>query len=323
MEILDRRGDPELAEIYVARMREDPFSLVEFVDAVDPRYSREEKWVITVSTQFGCPIRCLICDAGGFYRGNLTADEILSEIDYVVKRRAPSGTIGSRKFKIHFARMGEPALNPALLDVLERLPSLYRAPGLIPCIPTIAPASAAGWFEELLRIKRRLYGGGHFQLQFSVNSTDEGTRDSMMPVKKWSCRQIAEFGEQWYSPGDRRVVLNFALARGVEVDPGALARHFTPQCFMVKLTPVNPTESALRSGFRTVLSGANPDGAAGLVEELGRLGFECVVSIGDDREIAIGSNCGQAAYAVLRREGAQGMIARGNSLSGRRPLMNN
>ena len=320
MEILDRKGNPDLAEIYVARLREDPLSLVEFVDAVDPRYPREEKWVITVSTQFGCPVKCLMCDAGGFYRGNLTADEILSEIDAIVRKRAPSGVIGSGKFKIHFARMGEPALNPAVLEVLGRLPSCYRAPGLIACIPTIAPASASGWFEELLRIKRPHYMDGHFQLQFSINSTDEDARDGMMPVAKWSLHEIADYGARWYSRGDRRVVLNFALAEGIEVDPRAIARHFSPQIFMIKLTPVNPTKTALRSGFRTVLSGAAPDRAAGLVGELEGRGFGCVVSIGDDREIAIGSNCGQAASMVLRREAVRRTTAREVAAGGHEPL---
>jgi 23S rRNA (adenine2503-C2)-methyltransferase len=306
MEIVDCRGDSQLAEIYVARLRDDPLSVVEFVDAVDPRFPREEKWVITVSTQFGCPIRCLICDAGGFYRGNLTADEMLAQIDSVVrKRQGDRRAIRTSKFKIHFARMGEPALNPAVLEVLERLPGIYDARGLIPCIPSIAPAAAAGWFEGLLAIKRRLYGHGHFQMQFSVNSTDPAARDAMMPVRKWSLGEIAAFGRRFHDAGDRKVVLNFALARGVEVDPDVIARSFDRDRFMVKLTPVNPTESAVRNGYGSVLSAADPNAAADLVAAIRDRGFDCIVSIGDEREIAIGSNCGQAASVVMKREASR------------------
>jgi 23S rRNA (adenine2503-C2)-methyltransferase len=307
MEILDSRGDSNLAEVFVARLRDDPLSVVEFVDAVDPRYPRQEKWVVTVSTQFGCPVKCLICDSGGFFRGNLTADEILAEIDYVVCRRQPDRRITNGKFKIHFARMGEPALNPSLLEVLERLPVLYDAPGIIPCIPTIAPAGTEGWFARLLEIKQRLYGGGHFQLQLSINSTDPKTRDVMMPVRKWSLEQLADYGRTFYEPGDRKVVLNFALARGVAVDPAEIRRIFNPEAFMVKLTPVNPTDTAVKNGYETILSGAEPHKAQGLVWALESAGFECVISIGDDREIAIGSNCGQAASVVLKQE-AQGLL---------------
>ena len=306
MEILDRRGTGHLAEIYVARLRDDPLSVVEFVDAVDPRFPREEKWVITVSTQIGCPIRCLICDAGGFYRGNLTADEILAQIGRVVQgRQGERRAIRAPKLKIHFARMGEPALNPAVLEVLERLPAVYDAPGLIPCIPTVAPAAAAGWFEDLLAIKRRWYAGGRFQLQFSINSTDPRARDALMPVEKWGLREIAAYGRRFHDPGDRKVVLNFALAAGVEADPDVIARSFDPDRFLVKLTPVNPTESAVRNGYGSVLSASAPDAAAGLAAALEGRGFDCIVSIGDDREIAIGSNCGQAASVVLKREAAR------------------
>ncbi len=124
----------------------------------------------------------------------------------------------------------------------------------------------------------------------------------MMPVKKWDMERIARFGEQWYEPQDRKIVLNFALARGVELDPDVLARHFSPHVFMVKLTPVNPTDSSVHNGLETVLSGSCPDSARTIVDSLSRLGFDCVVSIGDEREIAIGSNCGQAATVAMKKQ---------------------
>ncbi len=297
--VLEVRGRPDLAEVFVARLRPDAGSLVEFVDAIDPRYPREEKWVVTVSTQFGCPIRCAMCDSGGHYAGDLTADEILAQIDYVVRRRAPDGRIPCPKFKIHFARMGEPALNPAVIDVLERLPDPYDAQGLMACIPTVAPRAAGDWFDDLLDVKRRRYRG-RFQLQFSINSTDPAIRDRLMPVAKWDLDEIAAYGRLFFEPGDRRVVLNFALARGVPVDPGAVAAVFDPERFVAKLTPVNPTEAAAANGLETVLSAAAPDAADRLVERFAALGFDAVVSIGEAEEIAIGSNCGQAV-AGLRR----------------------
>jgi 23S rRNA (adenine2503-C2)-methyltransferase len=300
MEILEHKGNPELAEIYVARMRSSPLSLVEFVDAIDPRYSRKQKWVVTVSTQFGCPVQCLFCDSGGFFDGNLTADEILAEIDHVVRRRAPDGRIDCAKFKIHFARMGEPSLNDAMLDVLERLPGIYDAPGLIPCIPTVAPRSAGAFFEKLLAIKRGLYDGGHFQLQFSVNTTDVELRDRLMPVKKWGFGEIRDYAERWYGPGDRKVVLNFALSPDNPVDPDVIVSSFDPRTSMVKVTPINPTDMAVSNGFRTMLSAEDPHGADALVDELGERGFDCVISIGEAEEIEIGSNCGQAASRIVR-----------------------
>ena len=309
MEILETKGNPDLAEVFIAQLRADPRSIVEFVDAIDPRYPREEKSVCTVSTQFGCPVSCLMCDSGDFFAGNLTAEEIFSEIDFVVGRRWPDRRIDSRKFKIHFARMGEPALNPAVLDVLEQLPERYEVPGLIPCIPTIAPASAADWFERMLEIKKRLYMDGHFQLQLSINSTDPKIRDWLMPVKKWDLPELARYGSRFFDPGDRKVVLNFALARGLPVDHLVIREYFNPERFMIKVTPVNPTDIAVGNVFETIISAAHPDAADELVEKLGELGFDCVVSIGDEEEIAIGSNCGQAAARLLRARRAGESVA--------------
>jgi len=207
--------------------------------------------------------------------------------------------------------MGEPALNPAVLEVLERLPGIYDAPGMIPCIPTIAPSSASGWFEKLLAIKRRLYPGGRFQLQFSINSTDEAARDLMMPVKKWDLKQVADYGVRFYEEGDRKVVLNFALAKGVEVDPDVIEDRFPREKFIVKLTPVNPTETAVKNGYETILSEACPGNARDLVRAIDQRGFDCVVSIGDGREIEIGSNCGQAASVILKQETGRNVLAAG------------
>ena len=78
---------------------------------------------------------------GVFTRASPAHAEILSQIDFLVRQRFPDGAIPCKQFKIQFARMGEPALNPAVLEVLERLPDLYQAPGLIPSISTVAPAS--------------------------------------------------------------------------------------------------------------------------------------------------------------------------------------
>jgi len=304
--ILEVKGNPDLAEVYVARLRDDPRTLVEFVDSVDPRFPREEKWVVTVSTQFGCAMRCAMCDSADYFAGNLTAEEILAEIDHVVSKRIPSGIIPSEKFKVQFARMGEPSLNPAVLEVLERLPATYDAPGLMPCLATIAPRAAGGWFARLKEIKDRHYGGGRFQLQFSINSTDPDTRQRLMPASKWSLEQIAEYGREWYAPGDRRVTLNFVLAEDIPVDPDLVARLYDPERFIVKVTPLNPTDRARDHELVPTLLPSDPNAADELAEAFEARGFDCIVSIGAEEEIRIGSNCGQAV-ARWRREEAAGV----------------
>src|SRR3972149_3149112 len=158
-------GNAQIAMVYIADFGQG--RAVEFVEAIQPPLPREKKWVLMVSTLFGCPVKCRMCDAGGTYHGKLTGEDIFAQIDYLVQKRYPGGFIPVEKFKIQFARMGEPSFNPAVLEVLTELPNRYRAAGLIPSLSTIGPSGVDGFFDRLLEIKDSLYSKGQFQFQFS------------------------------------------------------------------------------------------------------------------------------------------------------------
>jgi 23S rRNA (adenine2503-C2)-methyltransferase len=281
-------GSEDVAVVYVAEAEGGRH--VEFVESVEPPLTRGEKWVLIVSTLFGCPGGCRFCDAGGSYGGKLSAEEILFQTDYMIDRRYADRRVPAAKFKVQMARMGEPSLNGAVLDVLEELPSRYDAPGLMPAISTIAPAGREAFFERLLEISRGLYGG-RFQLQFSLHTTDPEKRDWLVPPKKWDLETIAAYGERFFLEGGRKITLNFALAEGMPLDAAALFRHFDPAKFLVKLTPVNPTCEAERSGVKSsIIPGADPERVTSPLRDAG---YEVIVSIGELEENHIGSNCGQ------------------------------
>jgi len=242
MRVIAHAGKEDVAMVYIVELSKG--RLVECVEAIQPPLTRQDKWVLLISTLFGCPVGCQMCDAGGSYHGKLSADEILAQIDFLVQKRFPGQKITSRQFKIQFARMGEPALNPAVLEVLDQLPQRYEAPGLIPSLSTIAPLGQEAFFERLLEIKQFHYQNGAFQFQFSIHTTDAAQRDRLIPVKKWSFTQMAAFGERFYQPGDRKVTLNFALTDGLAVDERILLQHFSPEIFLIKITPLNPTYRA-------------------------------------------------------------------------------
>lgn len=152
-------------------------------------------------------------------------------------------------------------------------------------------------------VRRGLYADREFQLQLSVNSTDEAHRDRLMPVPKLSLGELGSYARCFHAgmPG-RKVALNFALTEGIAVDAEAIARHFDPTCCCVKVTPLNPTQRSAQTGLCTALPPEAPGRAQALCEALSARGFEVIVSIGDVRENAIGSNCGMA---VRRFEAAQ------------------
>ena len=291
MRVVASTGREDIALVYILDLGSEKW--VECVQALQPPLPVEQKWVLLVSTMFGCPVRCKMCDAGGFYAGKATAEEIFAQIDFLVRQRFPDGRIPSRQFKIQFARMGEPALNMAVLDVLEQLPRRYHAPGCMPSVSSIAPHGSEAFFERLLEIKQAYYPGGSFQFQFSLHTTDLRLRDEIIPVRKWSFQQMADYGERFYAPGDRKITLNFALAQGNPLEADVLRRYFSPEKFLIKITPLNPTHPARENRRSSYIDPGDESGADPLVSSLEGAGYQVIVSIGEVEENRIGSNCGQ------------------------------
>ncbi|MFC2079531.1 radical SAM protein [Candidatus Bipolaricaulota bacterium] len=298
MRIVESTGRDDVAMVYVADIGQG--RLIEFVESLQPPIPPEEKWVLIVSVLLGCPIGCPICDAGGHYSGKLSKDEIIGQIDYLIRKRFPSGEVPVEKFKIQFARMGEPALNSAVLDVLEALPAKYHVPGLLPSISTIAPRGTDPFFERLLAIKNDHYGGGRFQLQFSIHSTDLASRSRLIPAAKWGFDEIAAYGKRFRAPDDRKIALNFALADGVPIDAATLARQFPVEDFLVKVTPLNPTHRAAENGLHSHVDAMDPEKEYESLLAIKNAGFEVILSIGEVEENQIGSNCGQYVERHLR-----------------------
>jgi len=288
MKVVGKSGDDSLATVFIAESESG--NHLEFVESIQPPVPREKKWVLIVSTLYGCPIKCRFCDAGSHYKGKVSAEDLFNQIDFMVKNRFPDGKIPIEKFKIQFARMGEPALNPNVLDVLEELPNRYDAPGLMPTISTIAPKGCDDFLSRVKTIKDKLYGS-RFQLQFSIHSTDSKLRDWIIPVQKWSLPQIAEYGKDFYQEGERKITLNFALAQDTPIDPDILLYYFSPEIFFIKITPINPTYQAHSNQMTSYI---NPNQEEyDTVKRLKQAGYDVLISIGQWEENQIGSNCGQ------------------------------
>ncbi len=288
MKIIAKAGNEKIATVYVAKLEDG--GMVEFVESVQPPLTIEKKWVLIVSTLCGCPVDCTFCDAGGDFKKKLTEEEIFSQIDFLVTKRFPDRVIDTEKFKIQFARVGEPSYNPAVLDVLEKFNTKYKTKNFIPSLSTIAPKGTDKFFERLLNIKRRLYEN-NFQLQFSLHTTDERRRDEMIPVRKWTFGEIAEYSERFYNTNGKKITLNFALAEKSPCNARVLKKYFKPEIFLIKFTPLNPTYKTIKYNLKSYIK---PDAESHeIVERIKEKGYETIVSIGELEENKIGSNCGQ------------------------------
>lgn len=305
MKLLRVYRKEDLASVYVFDLGPDPRGrrrLVETVESVQPPIPRSEKWVLIVSTFAGCPVGCAMCDAGDVAGTALSADQILDQIRFVVADRAIPLT--QARLKVQLARMGEPALNPAVLVALRRLPVEIPAPGWLPSVSTVAPYGRDPFFQALKALKDELYGGGRFQFQISLHTTDPASRARLIPIRCLDLESMARLGRHFHSPGDRKVTLNFAPSVEHPVDPDVVARHFDPERFVVKLTPMNPTARQARSGLTSRIDGARPWTAQDLVEGFRSRGFDVILSIGELEENQVGSNCGQFVTDVRDPQGA-------------------
>jgi 23S rRNA (adenine2503-C2)-methyltransferase len=313
MKILAEYGRDDLAKVYVAQMREHLSSeenhhkyCVECVESMQPPFPREKKWVLIVSSMYGCPIHCRMCDAGGGFSGCLNVKEILAQIKFMVCRRFPEGKPHTAKFKIQFARMGEPSLNPAVLEALEQLVRLYNTPALHISVSSVAPRTTTSqtFFNKLLQIKNKYYQHGRFQLQFSVHTTDEQKRDELIPVRKWSLEKMASYGKRFFcsQQGDRKITLNFAPIVGYPIDVETIYHYFDPDVFLIKLTPVNPTFRSQETSLVSALDPNNPSSSDELIQLFRKRGYEVILSIGVLEENLIGSNCGQFIQRALNTD---------------------
>lgn len=288
MKILASTANSDIAKVYIGSFGDE--RIVEFVESTEPPIAKLDKWVLIISTMLGCPVGCKFCDSGVFYKGKLTMQEMLAQIHYLVSESFPDLVVPVKKFKIQFARMGEPALNSAVIDTLRELPNTISAPGLMPSVSTIAPKGCEKFFEQIIELKNNIYGNS-FQMQFSLHSTNQEQRDWLLPVKKWDFKSIARYGEEYFQKGNRKITLNFALGNEMELNPNVLLDYFDPEIFFIKITPINPTFNSARNSLSTVFSDKSSNEA--LLENIKKAGYQVLLSIGEVEENKIGSNCGQ------------------------------
>lgn len=290
MKILCSSPENSIARVYLAELNDG--SKIEFVESTQPPRSLSEKWVLIISTLKGCPVDCAICDAGGTYKGKLTCDEMLDQISYMVTNRFADNIPLTKKLKIQFARMGEPAFNDQVLEVLRTLPSIYDKNILFPSISTVAPATTDSFFNELIEVKDRYYSDGRFQMQFSIHTTDEDRRKELIPTPTWNFSKIAEYGNLFYKKGDRKITLNFATPVGYALEPQIICEFFNPEKYLIKYTPVNPTKKVISKNLKTLVDPNCMEIIDAIDASFKKYGYQTIISVGELEENQIGSNCG-------------------------------
>jgi 23S rRNA (adenine2503-C2)-methyltransferase len=302
MKVIFESGNDALAKVYVGQLADG--NLIEFVESVQPPRTREEKWVNIISTMVGCPVGCRMCDAGGQYKRSLTAKEMRWQLETLASKNFPDGKITSKLWKIQLARMGEPTMNPEVLEFIEGLASKENG-NLVLSLSTVAPRGCQSFLKKLKQVKDKNFLG-RFQLQFSLHSTDHKARSQLIPVKTHSLKKIEAMGREFRGAGDKKITLNFMAVKGAPIDAEKVASIFDTENFLIKITPLNPTEKAKSNKLACGFDPQAPETASSLVKEFESKGYEVILSIGQLEENQIGSNCGMYVNRMKGREKSSG-----------------
>jgi 23S rRNA (adenine2503-C2)-methyltransferase len=253
-----------------------------------------EKWVVTISTQYGCSMGCEFCDVPKVGPGrNATFKDMVEEVCLAMALH-PEVRYGKR-LNVHFARMGEPTWNRDVLGVAYWLKSREPRFTVHPVVSTMMPRSNDGleeFLKEWMYIKNEIYGGDA-GLQISVNSTNFDERDRMFNNNALPLAMTSLMMRRLPKPKGRKITLNFAVA-DYEIDAEYLAGLFSPEWFIVKLTPMHKTTTALANGIQTIGDYTESYPYEHHEEALRKAGFDVLVFIASAEEDLGRITCGNA-----------------------------
>lgn len=245
----------------------------------------EEKWVVTLSTQYGCSMGCKFCDVPKVGKGiNATYEDLKYQIIRALELHPE--VKATKRLNIHFARMGEPSFNQNVLDItyeLRKIVRHYIGRSLIhPVFTTMMPKNNNKLMERLnewtIDIKNYFYRGDS-GLQISINSTDDKQRDNMFNRNSLSLTDISDIGKDLIQPKGRKYALNFALADEYRVDAEKLRDLFSPTKFMVKITPLHRTTACKENDIKTTNGYEYFTPYKDAEESLKKVGFDVLVFI--------------------------------------------
>ena len=245
-------------------VKADFLGLTDEIHGVDniPCMPLSEKWVITLSTQYGCVMKCNFCDVPKVpWNGNASEEDLKQQL-YSAIGLFPDVHYTER-LNVHFARMGEPIFNYSVLTFTEWMyrekHQIFKDTGLRietlhPVLTTSLPKAYGLLPDKIMKwcdIKNNLYNG-QAGLQFSINSTDEKQRSDMYQDMQLHLDALALIADKMPDPVGRKYCLNFAYSTDYIIDADYLKNRFDPDKFMCKITPIHNNNACRENKINTV-----------------------------------------------------------------------
>lgn len=266
-----------------------------------------EKWVVTVSTQYGCSMNCKFCDVPKVGKGiNATYDDLKNQILSALSLHPEIKA--TKRLNIHYARMGEPTWNKNVLDFTKDVRKIIRpyiGRSLVhPVISTMLPKDNKflnEYLNEWIDIKNDLFKGDA-GLQFSINTTNDDLRKELFSKNSLTLEEISKIGDMLDEPKGRKYALNFALGDNFEVDAEKLRDLFSPNKFMVKITPIHITNACKENNIETKNGYFDYSPYREIENKLIKVGFDVLVFIPSVEEDTSRITCGNAILSILQED---------------------
>lgn len=248
-------------------------------------YQYEDRGVVCFSVQSGCPVGCRFCGTGNRFIRDLSASEMLTQID------ACLNVIGSREHvQVMSMSMGDPMLNwPATARTAEAV--LFMGHHFYISTVGFKARSVLGEVKEMYAIR---YG---FGVQFSLHNTNERRRRALFRNDRLPYMSIADILSyaaelRQVGMGSSRVYFNY-VATGNESDE-------TVQWLAENLEGHHLTCSVMCDTGEMVKGDTAP--ARNLAERVrdasrGRVEISTFDPAGQD---TVGGGCGQLLYVQER-----------------------
>ena len=270
----------------------------------------EEKWVVTISTQYGCSMNCRFCDVPKVGKGlNATYDDLKNQVLSALSLHPE--VKATKRLNIHYARMGEPTWNKNVLDFTKDVRKIIRpiiGRSLVhPVISTMLPKDNKflnEYLNDWVEIKNDVFRGDA-GLQFSINTTDDKQREYLFSGNSHTLEEISKIGDMLDMPVGRKYALNFALGDDFNVDAEKLRDLFNPNKFMVKITPIHITNACKDNNIETKNGYFDYSPYRDIENKLKAAGFDVLVFIPSVEEDTSRITCGNAILSEVGNDHEQ------------------
>ena len=258
-------------------------------EAVLYRYgSFKERTVLCISVQSGCPVGCTFCGTGNKFIRNLTANEIVKQVELAFADINWKTLEGCKKLQIMFMSMGEPFMNyNNVAEAIKLLHNVYPHADLL--VSTIAPCSVWRYGHAFVELSKQIPQIG---LQFSIHATTDEDRNAIIPYNnKMSLVELRNYGVSWWQQTGRKPYINYCITDDFrQSDEDRLNKLFPSNVFCLTLSVLCSADENMKdAGYRNLVAIRN------IEHRFMGMGYDTRVfdPAGQDD---IGGGCGQLWY---------------------------